>query len=251
MDRFAIWRDGLRFRRCGWLIVAASIVACAEAPDGTAFFQPLESSVETPALDADIRGAEPPATPGGFIPDAIPLFPTRDASAPGVAPMLDAAISQPRDAGQDAGMPPPMMDAAGPPQDAAPGGTLPAPEAAVLAGQTCTTTPAYPTPDACSKCICSECASQVAICYASDEPAKNQLCKQVRDCAQANHCTGDRCYCDDPLCLIPSGPCAQVIQTAAGASDVGAAANDAQNPLGRSNQVGMCQMANCPTECEL
>jgi hypothetical protein len=114
-----------------------------------------------------------------------------------VAPMLDAAISQPRDAGQDAGMPPPMMDAAGPPQDAAPGGTLPAPEAAVLAGQTCTTTPAYPTPDACSKCICSECASQVAICYASDEPAKNQLCKQVRDCAQANHCTGDRCYCDD------------------------------------------------------
>lgn len=250
MVRFALRPRGQHLRR--WLVGAALIVACAEAPDGTAFLQPLESSVETPALDAAVRIAEPPATLGGSTLDALPQFPARDAAAPILAPMLDAATSQPRDAGQDTATPPPMMDAAEPPRDAAPSGAPPAPEAAAPTGQTCTTTPAYPTPDACSKCICSKCASQVAICYASNEPAKNQLCKQVRDCAQANHCTGDRCYCgNDPLCLIPAGPCAQVIQTAAGASDVGAAASDAQNPLGRSNQVGMCEMANCPTECGL
>lgn len=246
--------------RWGPLLCAELIAACAEAP--TPFFESWESSVGAPqGFEADSGSVALPGTLDGSSPGVRPTFPIADASAPSSPPMMDAGVSRPADAGPDTAAPRPIVDASGPtldasrpPIDAAPDVTVRSPEASVPppASQTCATTPAYATPDACSRCICSKCASQVATCYASNEPDKNQLCKQVRDCAQANRCTGDRCYCgEDPLCIFPMGPCVRVIQSAAGAIDVGMAAADSQNPLGRSNQVGMCTLASCPTECGL
>jgi hypothetical protein len=249
-----------------WLFATLLFAACAEAPAGT-FFEGLDSAIEPPPLDPDAgmpNVGEPgePGEPGaGGTTGGIPPFPIpmQDAAVPPV--MMDASRPpQATDAGRDTSTPPPPpMDAARPPvvQDAAPDVVAPRPDTGTppATGATCATTPAYATPDACSKCICMNCGSQVAACYASDDPAKNQSCKSVRDCAQANRCTSEACYCgSSPTCLFPDGPCMSVIQTAAGATDalgVQAARDDPESPVYRSNQVGTCQMANCASECGL
>lgn len=244
-----------------WLLLGTLLIpACAEAPSGNAFFELADGYVQTPEMEAGAP-AEPPATPGGD-PDPIPPFPIGDASNP--PPMIDASRPpQQVDAGRDAGTSPPptpMIDAARPPVvvDAAPDVAAPRPDTGTPpppTGNTCSTTPAYATPDACSKCICMKCSAQVASCYGSNDAAKNASCKSVRDCAQTNHCTGETCYCgSSPTCLFPDGPCVQVIQTAAntdGPLGVQMARDDPESPVYRSNQVGTCEMSNCASECGL
>jgi hypothetical protein len=231
------------------LLGALLITACAEAPSGNSFFEKVDGYVEVPDTDSGAP-SEPPGTPGG---DPIPPFPIGDASNP--LPMMDASRPPAR---LDAGATPPVIDAARPFVDAAtPDVAAPPPDIGTppANGNTCSTTPAYATPDACSKCICMKCASQVASCYGSTDAAKNASCKSVRDCAQSNRCTSDACFCgSSPTCLFPDGPCVQVIQTAAGVEDllgVLAARDDPENPVYRSNQVGTCEMSSCASECGL
>lgn len=244
-----------------WLVAVLLIAACAEAPAGTDLFESNDSAVLAPVdMDSGVSNPDPAGGPGGLDTGLPPFFPIADASSP--PPMMDASRPPPmQDAGRDTGvtLPPPMMDAARPPPtpDAAPDVSAPRPDATTPppTGNTCASTPAYPTPDACSKCICMNCGTQVATCYASDDAAKNQQCKAVRDCARANQCTSERCYCgSSPTCLFPDGPCMDVIHTAAGATDalgVQAARDDPESPVYRSNQVGLCEMASCASECGL
>jgi hypothetical protein len=249
---------GARRSLISLLLGTLLVTACAEAPSGDSFFERLDGYVEIPQMDSGTV-SEPPATPGGN-PDQIPPFPIGDASNP--LPTMDASRPPTQlDAGRDTGTPPPtpMIDAAQPPVvlDAAPDVAAPRPDTGTPppTGNTCSTTPAYATPDACSKCICMKCASQVAGCYGGTDAAKNASCKSVRDCAQTNHCTGETCYCgSSPTCLFPDGPCVQVIQTAAGTDGplgVQAARDDPASPVYLSNQVGTCEMSSCASECGL
>lgn len=119
--------------------------------------------------------------------------------------------------------------------------------------------PGYPTNDACSQCICKSCSVQVQVCVASSDTAKNDVCKQVQACAEQKHCTGSPCYCSqsatDPLCVNPDGPCAGVIQAAAGsgatALTIQQLGNDSTHPLGRAQNLEKCEVVSCRTECAL
>jgi hypothetical protein len=212
-----------------------------------------------PPVEPDSDAGDPPAhdIDGG----PLPVGPDGGAADAGRGAATGLGASSPRDSGADAAQTrdsgqPGDADNTGP-RDAAPDVHIPGPDTStpLPTGNTCATTPAYATPDACSKCICGRCPSQVAACYASNDAAKNASCKSVQDCAQSNRCTSEACYCgSSPTCLFPDGPCMQVIQTAASAEDllgVQAARDDPESPVYRSNQVGTCQMANCSTECGL
>jgi hypothetical protein len=243
------------------LIAACASAACAEAPNGTEFLRKADSAIDIVDLDSSAPIEQPieddpgPTGPGGTPGFTVPPFgQQQDASVQ--APALDASRPpQTADSGRppsnpptttpDSGRPPVVVDS-GPvvtPQPDA--GMMPAPSV-----NTCSTSPAFVTPDACTQCICARCGSQVMSCYASPDTAKNAQCKTVRDCALQNHCTGTTCYCADPLCFTP-GPCAQVIDTAANGQTATAAGMDPENPVGRSNAVGMCSLSSCRTECGL
>jgi hypothetical protein len=117
--------------------------------------------------------------------------------------------------------------------------------------------PSYPTPDACSTCICKSCASQVASCYTSSDSTKNDQCKAIQECAQMNHCASTTCYCgpNNPLCTPANGPCATQINTAAGGTpnplQIQTYSMDNTHPIGRANDIGLCTQSNCKTECGL
>ena len=117
--------------------------------------------------------------------------------------------------------------------------------------------PSYPTNDACSTCICKNCATEVASCYASSDSTKNAQCKTIQDCAEANHCTGATCYCgpNNPLCIPVGGQCANQINAAAGgganALQIQQLGMDTTNPIGRANAIGSCSQASCKSECGL
>jgi hypothetical protein len=119
----------------------------------------------------------------------------------------------------------------------------------------CTGTPSYPTTDACSRCICAKCATQVAACYASNDAAKNTQCGKVQACAEAKHCASSDCYCGNSLlCASPNGACVDVVKTAVGSSslvDVLNASNDTSTALGRANAIGACSTSSCKSECGL
>lgn len=167
--------------------------------------------------------------------------PEADASS-GDDEMVDSAV--PDDS--------PTRDAAAAPADTG----ASAPPDAEAAPAACMSTPSYLTPDACSRCLCAQCASQVAVCYASREQTKNQQCREVRACAQENQCVGADCYCgDSSRCLTqPTGPCVEVIQRAAGTTstlEITSAMNDSSSPVGRSSALTTCGQSNCATECGL
>jgi hypothetical protein len=233
--------------------------ACAQPPDVDDFLQfELEDSsvVVPPGMDAG-----PPGGPGAGGDSSVPIIPPIIVPDGGSTGGLDASVPPRMDAGREAGVSNPPQPDASRPADAAADVVVitpprdSGPETGPVQGNTCSTTPAYPTPDACSKCICERCASQVANCYASNEPAKNDQCKAVRTCAQTSNCTSTACYCGaSPTCLFPDGPCMQVIETAVGSTnllDIQAAGDDPNSPVGRSNLVGMCEMSSCAAECGL
>ena len=208
------------------IVLAIFVASCAEAPGSELLdFEQEDSAIQLPpVMDTGL----PPAQPGGNVDPGVPIIPpiiVPDASTP---PPMDAGVTPPKmDAG---GNQPPVTtpDAARPPVDAAPDVSAPppprdsGPEASTPPpANTCATTPGYPTPDACSKCICMKCSAQVAACYGGSDATQNQQCKSVRDCATTNHCTGEACYCGtSPTCLFADGPCMNAIQTAAGTTDL-------------------------------
>ena len=121
---------------------------------------------------------------------------------------------------------------------------------------TCEASPSYPLADDCAACICNRCSLLVAGCYDSDNAARDAQCAQIHSCAQASDCTGDACYCGDfnPLCVAPSGPCVQVIQSSLGASHPGhffLARSNPNHPLARANQLELCSARACRAECGL
>lgn len=119
----------------------------------------------------------------------------------------------------------------------------------------CPSAPAYPVPDACSKCICVRCAAAVSNCHAGPNAAKNMQCKLVQECAQSNHCIGDGCFCgNDALCLVPTGPCVEQLQQAVGSTisgDYQSARNTAQSSVANWFALGECEKSNCKSECGL
>jgi hypothetical protein len=122
-------------------------------------------------------------------------------------------------------------------------------------GGTTSMCPGYTTDDACSKCICMKCASQVMTCYQDTNTTKVSQCKAIQECAQMNHCASTPCYCgSDALCLNPNGPCVTVINQAAnngGPLAVQQQSGDTTTAIGRANAIGMCSTSNCKSECGL
>jgi hypothetical protein len=246
-----------------WLTAASLAAACAQGP-GTQYFDEAESGVEfqipsnmdTPDAGMVVVSQDPPA----MIPD-IPMGNPAARPDAGLGAVDAGGGIKPVDAGSGA-----PHDAAAPidsstpkPPDAAVAadtGTPHPPDATTPSGQTCSTTPAYATPDACSKCICAKCSSQIAACYASSTAS---LCGPVQECAQSNHCTGEACYCANDIALIcalgPSGPCIDAIQSAAGPGsgpiEVQTARDTAGTPLALANDTGTCSANNCKSECGL
>jgi hypothetical protein len=118
--------------------------------------------------------------------------------------------------------------------------------------------PGYVDDDACSRCICQKCATQVAACFKSSDATKNDQCKAIQDCAEEKHCASSPCYCNqatNPFCAPPDGPCADPIEAAAGpnpnAIAVQQQSGDSSTPIGRANNIGKCSQSNCKTECQL
>jgi hypothetical protein len=116
----------------------------------------------------------------------------------------------------------------------------------------------YVTDDACSRCICQKCASQVAACFDSSDSTKNQKCKAIQDCAEEKHCASSPCYCNQAtniFCEPPDGPCADVIEASIGgnpsAITVQQRGGDSSDPIGRANAIGMCSTSNCKSECQI
>jgi hypothetical protein len=239
------------------------VVACAEGASLGGFVDERDSAAVPTPNDIDsgqdtglpeLDAGWQPMIPSGMVDGG-------DASM-GNPPAVDAGPSAPPDAGMDAGTSKPP-DAgpsnppdAGRPVDATADTSMPPPppDAGPL-GQTCATTPSYATKDACSKCICAKCSSQINACYASSDATKNGQCRSVQECAETNHCTGEPCYCGTSLtCLLADGPCREVIANAAGTTDlfeIQTASTDLENPVGRANQTGTCTMTNCAVECGL
>jgi hypothetical protein len=118
--------------------------------------------------------------------------------------------------------------------------------------------PGYVDDDACSKCICQKCKTQVEACVNSGDATKDQQCKAIQDCAETNHCAGSPCYCNqatNPFCAPPDGPCVDPIEAVAGKGanplTVQNLGNDSTNPIGRANNIGKCSTSNCKSECGL
>jgi hypothetical protein len=169
-----------------------------------------------------------------------------DAGAPSAgATMSDAGAGASGSAATDAGTP-----------SAATGNDAGASTTPVggTAGQ-CASTPSYPTANACAQCICAKCGSQVAACYASGDATKDMQCGRVQACAETKHCTGQGCYCGSALfCAPPSGGCVDIIQSAAGSTnliDINNASTDTSTSVGRANAIGNCSKSSCKTECGL
>lgn len=261
----------------GPLFVALWLLGgCAQAPGSSELWNDGDSQTtdedETPSSRSDASSESEGDEDEGDDErptarrDAAPADPGRDAALPGIPPAAeagagDAAVPTERppvpDAGSgndemaDSGAPeePPTKDAAAPPDT----GTA-APSDAGAAPAACASTPSYLTPDACSQCICAKCASEVAVCYASPDRTKNQQCRQIRECAQANQCAGTECYCgDSSRCLTePTGACVEVIQRVAGTDStlqIMSASNDPASPVGRANTLSMCSQSSCAAEC--
>jgi len=274
--------------RRGGLVVAMSIAACAQSPASE--FEQMrddvltedatvadETSSEAPGAttsDREDSGSErAPSTPDrGVGPEAPSSAATRDAAsaAAGASARSDAGTSMEPSTGST----PPSSGTSATPSttskaDAATTPAVPKPTdagtsppsstvdaSAPMAGPTCAAAPSYSTANACSQCICSKCSTQVAGCYASRDAAKNRQCAQIQECAETNHCTSSNCYCgDSALCLgAPAGKCASVITTIAGSDDnlaILRASNDAESPIGRANQIGLCSRDSCARECGL
>jgi hypothetical protein len=108
----------------------------------------------------------------------------------------------------------------------------------------------------CQRCSCERCLETYLACRQGSNAQDNALCSAVLDCAERAHCTGDTCYCGTaptiPPCLIPSGPCMQEIEMAAGTADadmIRTLSLDPLTPLGRATAAGMCRVSECNGDC--
>ena len=269
--------------RRGSLASLLLVSACAQSPTTDPVLDPSTSDQSerdsgttrddtTPTnqngTGAAAGGSKPGTTPGtsGATTHAdagVPAGSTKDASTP-TTPTTpkDAAVpvsSEPKldaSTGSTGGTTP--KDAATGPsgttmKDAATPVVVDAAMPANLAQ--CASTPGYPTSDACSKCICSKCASQVGQCYASGDATKDMQCAKVQSCAEAKHCASTSCYCgNSALCLAPSGPCVDVITSVVGSTvplDVSTASDDTSTSVGRAKAIGICSLNSCKSECSL
>lgn len=104
--------------------------------------------------------------------------------------------------------------------------------------------------DACTECACQRCSSQVSACTTSGAP-----CTDILDCGVRSKCASTDCYCGmSLLCLNPTGPCVQVIQTAGGTTDgleIQGFQMDPSHPIGQADAASLCMEARCATECGL
>jgi hypothetical protein len=112
---------------------------------------------------------------------------------------------------------------------------------------------------ACDQCMCANCPNTFALCYGSGDKALDAACAKIIACGYEHNCVGSICYCGDTaldsygLCLgTPNGPCKQVIEEAAGTTDITTIfymQMDLGNALGRSRALGDCYDIQCADVC--
>lgn len=117
----------------------------------------------------------------------------------------------------------------------------------------------FASPDPCEECSCMACTDLMLNCYASGDAARNVLCVDVVDCARANDCTSDPCYCGTlnpllqcPFASPPPGPCVAEIEAAASATGATAVFLNRGNTayaLYHADVLGNCSVTNCPSVC--
>jgi hypothetical protein len=107
----------------------------------------------------------------------------------------------------------------------------------------------------CMRCACTQCTDLVVACRGDVDAVRKMKCDTLINCALANDCTGNPCYCGppnaaDPLCLAPVGKCKAETEAAAGstvATDILARNTDTNYALGRASALGICTAMNCAT----
>jgi hypothetical protein len=106
----------------------------------------------------------------------------------------------------------------------------------------------------CAKCACVQCTALVETCRGDADTARRGKCDALINCALANDCNGNDCYCgkdwetNDPLCIAPTGDC--IAETQAAASNTGTPEtnpitilgrqSDTNYALGRAIALGQC-----------
>jgi hypothetical protein len=112
--------------------------------------------------------------------------------------------------------------------------------------------------DACELCQCTYCAAAFLACGASGNSSRDAACTSVEKCATQHNCAGQACYCGDAsptslqCSLLPSGPCRDEVEVAAGTTlglAIDAQYNDSNSALGRARTLGDCRRQSCAAAC--
>jgi hypothetical protein len=103
--------------------------------------------------------------------------------------------------------------------------------------------------DACGDCLCSDCASEVAVC------TETAGCFEIVACARINGCTGLDCYCGSALPIAcatsgqANGPCLDAA-LAAPLSRLPTLANPSAGPAADAAlEIANCTLRNCAGSC--
>jgi hypothetical protein len=86
----------------------------------------------------------------------------------------------------------------------------------------------------CRGCACGDCAAPIVDCVTVGDETQRALCRNVLACAVQNHCQFGDCYCATSRCgwgtNTGDGPCAAVIDAAAGGKRTEVYALQGQDP---------------------